>query len=140
VLLAADEATGLVDETRVAQAIVGASADINGILFRRYTSAELGRLDADSGEILKTYAVDIALYRVALSFARSNERIKETRDAAIEALKAIASGQGGLTFTGGSGAGGDAPSEADGPPAGSPNEVVAIGNERMLTRDRLRGL
>jgi phage gp36-like protein len=138
VLLAADETTGVVDEARVVQAIIGASADINGILFRRYTSAELARLDTDSAEILRTYAIDIALYRVALSFARSSERLKETRDAAIEALKAIASGAGGLTFTGGSGAGD--PVETGTPSAGSPNEVLLAGPERMFTRDRLRGL
>jgi phage gp36-like protein len=137
VLLAADEATGEVDEARVVNAITGASADINGILFRRYTSAELSRLDADSAEILRTYAIDISLYRVALSFARSSERLKETRDAAIEALKAIASGAGGLTFMGGGA--GDLAYPAM-PSTSSPNEVLLAGPERMFTRDRLKGL
>lgn len=140
VLLAADETTGLVDGTRVEQAIVGATADIHGILFRRYTTAELTRLDAASLEILRTYAIDIALYRVALSFARSNERIKEARDAAISRLEAIADGKGGLSFTPPA-AGGDPIGDGGVPVAGptSPNEVVMVAPERVLTRDRLRG-
>lgn len=136
VLLAADETTGEVDAARVEEAIKGATSDINGILFRRYTAADLTRLDADSLDILKTYAIDISLYRVALSFARSNERIKEGRDAALEALRAIAKGDGGLTFL--------PPPGNSGPIAGvegpnSPNEAVVNASPRVFTRDRLRG-
>lgn len=139
VLLAADETTGLVDEVRVAQALAGASADINGVLFGRYTAGELARVGPDSAEILRTYAIDIALYRVALSFARSSDRLKEMRDAAIETLKLIAKGTGGLTFEGSSGGTGEASDPASGG-AASPNEVLVVGAERMMSRDRLRGL
>lgn len=136
VLLAADEDTGTLDESRVAAALEAADADINGILFARYTPAELARLDAASRAIVKTYAIDIALYRVALSFARSSDRLEEQFDAAIARLTAIAKGAGGLTFT----SGGD----DDGPGAGgaalSPNEAVIEAPERLFTRERMRGL
>ena len=135
VLLAADEDTGELDGARVAAALEAADADINGILFARYTPGELVRLDTASRAIVKTYAIDIALYRVALSFARSSERLEEQFDAAIARLTAIAKGAGGLTFN----AGGD----GDGPGAGgaalSPNEAVIEAPERMFTRERMRG-
>lgn len=139
VLLAADEATGLVDEVRVEAALQAADADIHAILFGRYQPAELARLDAASRIVLTTYAVDIGLYRVALSFSRSNERVKQQRDAAIERLTAIATGKGGLSFEpsgGGDVAGGGSVL----PGSIGPNEVVLVGPERVLTRDRMRGL
>jgi phage gp36-like protein len=136
VLLAADEDTGVLDAGRVAGALEAADADINGILFARYTTAELARLDAASRAIVKTYAIDIALYRVALSFARSSERLEEQFDAAIARLTAIAKGAGGLTFNAGDG-------DDDGPGAGgaslSPNEAVVEAPERLFTRERMRG-
>lgn len=136
VLLGADEDTGALDEARVARAIEAAAADMNGILFRRYTSAQLARLDDPSRAILRTYGIDIALYRVAVSAARSSERLKEGYDAAITRLTAIAEGKGGLSFEGAAGGadGGELPT---GP--ASPNEAIVIAPERILTRDRLRG-
>ncbi|MFG1207007.1 gp436 family protein [Xanthobacter flavus] len=137
ILLGADEATGELDEDRVNRAIVAAGADINGILFRRYTPAELANLTPDSQAILRTYAIDIALYRVALAFSRSSERVKDARDDAIKSLQAIASGAGGLTFEAPSSGGAGAVPGAEA--SGSPNEAVVVAPERLFTRDRLRG-
>lgn len=135
ILLAADENSGIVDDGRVSAALVDASAEVRAILKARYSSAELGRLDSESLDTLRFYTIDVALYRIALSFARSNERIKERYEAAIKRLEAIAAGKGGLSFEGGTG--GDDPS-LTGP--ASPNEVIVDVPERMFTRDRLRGL
>lgn len=135
ILLAADENTGVVDTGRVTAALADASAEVRAILKARYSSPELSRLDAESLDTLRFYTIDVALYRVALSFARSNERIKERYEAAIKRLEAIASGKGGLSFEGGSA--GDDP--AIGGPT-SPNEVLVDVPERVFTRDRLRGL
>ncbi|QFS97564.1 hypothetical protein FIV06_09035 [Labrenzia sp. THAF191b] len=136
ILLAADENDGSVDADRVAGALASASTEIRGILKARYGSNDLNNLDADSLELLKVYAIDIGLYRIALSFSRSNDQIKDRYEAAIKRLEAIASGKGGLSFEpsgsdGGSSNGSDALS--------SPNEVLIDAPERVFTRDRLRG-
>lgn len=136
ITLAADETTGDVDQNRVTAALADASTEVRGILKARYSTKELENLDEDSQGILLVYTIDIALYRVALSFSRSNERIKERYDMAIKRLEAIASGKGGLSFLpGSSGASSD-----DDPAVTSPNEVLIDAPERVFTRDRFRGL
>ena len=130
-LLAADEATGLRDDARITLALADASLEIRAILQARYSPADLASLDAGSLELLRVYCMDIALYRISLSFARSNEAIRERYDASIRRLEAIAAGKGALTFTGGGGAGG-----ADMGSVGQ-NEVVLVAPERMLSRERL---
>lgn len=134
-VLAADEVTRERDDARIEAALLDASAEIRVILMARYSRDEITRLDADSAEALRIYATDIALYRVALSFSRSNERIKERYDVAIKRLEAIAAGRAALTFEGGSA------SSQFGDPVGdlSPNEVLIDASPRVMTRDRLRG-
>jgi len=132
-VLAADETTRLRDDARITTALADASAEIRGILFARYTPAELGSPTPESAEILSLYCIDIALYRVALSFGRSNERVKERYDAAIARLTAIAAGKGALTFEGTSAG----TVEAGG--TSSPGEVLIDAPERLMTRDRLKG-
>ena len=134
ILLAADEGTGIRDDARVESAIADASAEMRAILKARYTPEEIGRFDDDSRETLKVYAMDIALYRIALTFSRSNEKIKERYDAAIKRLEAIASGKGALTVDGSGDAAGDGIGEV------APNEAVVDANPRVFTRDRLRGM
>jgi phage gp36-like protein len=131
-LLAADENTGLRDDARIGLAIEDATTEIVAILQARYSTADLGNLDATSLGIVKVYCMDIALYRIALAFSRSSETIKERYEASIKRLEAIAAGKGALTIVGsGSGDGSD--------PAGSidQNEVVITAPERMFTRSRL---
>ncbi|HEY0328821.1 MAG TPA: phage protein Gp36 family protein [Rhodopseudomonas sp.] len=136
-ILAADETSRVRDDSRIEAALDDGSAEVRAILAARYTRDELARIDDDSRAALRIYTTDIALYRVALSFGRSNERVKERYDVAIARLQAIAKGSAALTFDGPGGRG----SGAAGEPAGavSPNEAIVIANDRVLTRDRLRG-
>ncbi|KPF98811.1 hypothetical protein IP86_10805 [Rhodopseudomonas sp. AAP120] len=136
-VLAADETTRVRDDSRIEAALVDGTAEVRAILAARYTRDELERIDDDSRGILRIYTTDIALYRVALSFGRSNERVKERYDVAIARLQAIAKGNAALTFDGpgGGGSGGG----LQPPGTVSPNEAIVISAERVLTRDRLRG-
>lgn len=137
-VLAADETTRLQDDSRIEAALVDATAEVRAILAARYTRDELERIDDDSRGILRLYTIDIALYRVALSFGRTNERVKERYDVAIARLQAIARGTAALTFDG-PGGGGSGSAGAEPPGAVSPNEAIVIANDRVLTRERLRG-
>lgn len=133
-LLAADENTGERDDARIDLALSDASREIRAILQARYSPSELASLDAESLGILSVYCMDIALYRIALSFSRTSDIIKERYEASIKRLEAIASGKGALTFTGSAGGGG-----GDGGAPGSigQNEVVMTAPERIFTRERL---
>lgn len=135
-VLAADEMTGVRDDVRIQNALDDASAEMRGILKARYSAAELERLDADSRETLRVYAMQIALYLVSLSFARQTETIQERYNRAIKRLEAIAAGKGAVSFDpDGSGAGtGESTSTA------SPNEVLIDVPERVFTRRHTRGL
>jgi phage gp36-like protein len=134
VLLAADETTGLRDDARVEAALLDASAEMRGILQARYTPADLDALDELSREILAVYAMDVALYRVALSFSRSSDRLKESYDNAVKRLEAIAGGKGGLTVI--SGGAGSSIATTDDVGEIGPNGVVIDVPERIFTRDR----
>lgn len=134
-VLAADETTRVRDDLRIEAALVDAALEIRAILSARYTRAELEALDTDSRAVLSIYQIDIALYRVALSYNRGNERVKERYDLAIKRLEAIAAGKGALTFEGAAG-GGAAPGE---PTTIGPGEAVVEAPQRVFTRDRLRG-
>ncbi|PZA12464.1 DUF1320 domain-containing protein [Rhodopseudomonas palustris] len=136
-VLAADETTRVRDDSRIEAALGDGTAEVRAILSARYTRDELERIDNDSREVLRIYTIDIALYRVALSFGRSNERVEKRYDVAIARLQAIAKGTAALTFDGPGGGG----TGGAGEPAGavSPNEAIVVANERVLTRDRLRG-
>lgn len=139
-VLAADETTRQRDDTRIEAALVDASAEMRVTLFARYTREDLARIDDDSRQVLRLYAIDIALYRVALSYGRGNERIKERYDVATKRLDAIAAGKGALTFDGPGGGGvpgGGMPGE---PSTVGPAEPLIAAPERIFTRDRLRGL
>lgn len=134
-LLAADETTGLRDDVRIGHALSDSSIEIRAILAARYSAAELASLDAASLEVLRVYCADMTLYRVALSFARSSEAIKERYDQAVKRLEAIAAGKGALSTTGSASGG---PADGDQLPDGvGQNEVVVVGPERVFTRERL---
>ncbi|PWV97712.1 phage gp36-like protein [Hoeflea marina] len=136
IVLAADEDTGQRDDARIEAALRDASSEVRGVLKARYGLDELTRLDEDSLGTLRLYTIDIALYRVAIAFSRSSERLEDRYNAAIKRLEAISAGRGGLSFING---------EAGGVPAGgasssSPNQVLIEAPARIFTRDRLRGL
>lgn len=133
-LVAADEQTGLRDDTRIEAGLGDASIEIRAILAARYSAADLSALDADSLALLKIYAIDIAFYRIALDFSRSTENIKERYDQAVKRLEAIAAGKGALTTTVPAPGGDD--TSVDVGDIGQ-NEVVLTAPERMFTRERL---
>ncbi|CAA0101287.1 Uncharacterised protein [Starkeya nomas] len=139
-ILAANEETRERDDARIEASLIDASAEMRVVLFARYSRAELERIDDDGREALRIYATDIALYRVALSFGRGNERVKERYDIAIKRLEAIAAGKGALTFDGPGGGGlpgGGMPGE---PNSVGPAEPIVVAPDRLFTRDRMRGL
>ncbi|WP_288579839.1 phage protein Gp36 family protein [uncultured Methylobacterium sp.] len=134
-VLAADEKTREVDAVRVDAACLDASVEIRGILASRYTPDDLERVDAESAAVLRLYAIDIALYRVSLSFGRSSETVEKRYGAAIARLRDMAVGKGALNVTPAGG-----PATAAGPAtSGSPNEVVIDAPERLFTRRRFGG-
>ncbi|GJD93361.1 phage protein Gp36 family protein [Methylobacterium iners] len=134
-VLAADETTRQVDPVRVEAACADVSSEIRAILAARYTGEDLDRLDAESRSVLRLYAIDMALYRVALSFGRQTEAIQVRYATAVKRLEGIAAGRGALNFEGGS-----ASAPAGEPTtSGSPNEVVIDAPERLFTRRRFGG-
>lgn len=135
-VLAADETTRQVDPVRVDAACADASVEIRGILASRYTPEDLGRVDAEGQALLRLYAIDITLYRVALSFGRSTETIEKRYAAAVKRLQDMAQGKGALTVAPAPGA----EPVGDGPVSvGSPNEVIINAPERLFTRRRFGG-
>lgn len=135
ITLAADETTGERDDVRIGHALADSSIEIRAILAARYSPAELASLDEASLAVLRVYCSDMALYRVALSFSRSSETIKERYDQAVKRLEAIAAGKGALSTTGGASGG---PAGGDALPDGvGQNEVVLVAPERVFTRERL---
>ncbi|MGF3027866.1 phage protein Gp36 family protein [Methylobacterium aquaticum] len=134
-VLAADEKTREIDAVRVDNACADASVEIRGILASRYTPDDLERVDAEGAAVLRLYAIDIALYRVSLSFGRSSETIEKRYAAAVARLRDMAAGKGALTVAPAGG-----PAAAEGPAtSGSPNEVVIDAPERLFTRRRFGG-
>lgn len=135
--LAADETTGIRDDARVEAVLGDVSVEIRSILLARYRGAELDNLDANATAVLRVYAMAMALYRVALSFSRSSERLEKGYDDAVKALQGLAAGKGALGTVGGDPAG--AP-PADGTATADNGRVLLEANERLFTRDRMRGL
>lgn len=135
--LAADEATGIRDDARILAVLGDVSVEIRSILLKRYRRAELDRLDDDARNTLRVYAMDMALYRVALSFSRSSERLEKGYDNAIKALRALTAGEGALGLIGDDPAA--APVDA-GEAAADNGRVLMETNERLFTRTRTRGL
>ncbi len=131
-LIAADEQTGVRDDSRIEKGLLDASIEVRAILAARYASAELAALDADSLDVLRLYTMDIAFHRIALAFSRSSENIKERYDQALKRLEAIAAGKGALTTT----LSGTGSSQNDAGDVGQ-NEVILEAPERMFTRERL---
>lgn len=131
--LCADEQTRLPDWARFDAALGDASTEIRAILAKRYSVEDFADIDDDSAALLKLFAIDMAMYRVALSFSRSTEQLKERYEVAVRRLEAVALGRGGLTFKTPSGV--NALGEG---PGTSPNEVIVIAPQRQLGRDDRR--
>lgn len=135
--LAADESTGERDDVRILAVLGDVSVEIRSILLKRYRRAELENLDDDARNTLRVYAMDMALYRVALSFSRSSERLKDGYDNALKALRGLTAGEGALGIIGGDPTPGPA---EDGTATADNGRVLMESNERLFTRNRMRGL
>jgi phage gp36-like protein len=132
-LLCADENTRLPDWSRFEAALSDVSMEIRIVLQARYTPARLAELDEESLGALKIFAVDMAMYRVAVAWSRTTDQLKARYDLAIARLEGIASGKkGALTFNGGAGAVDGVTSNA------SPGEALIVANERQFTRENAR--
>jgi phage gp36-like protein len=130
-LLCADEATRQPDWARFDAALSDVSMEARIILQGRYTPAQLADLDAESLGALKVFAIDMAMYRVAVAFARSTERLEKNYQTAVARLEGIAKGRGGLTFVSGAGA-------VDGETVStSPGEAIVVAPERQFSREKM---
>ena len=132
-LLCANENTRLPDWSRFEAALSDVSMEIRIVLQARYTPARLSELDQESLGALKIFAIDMAMYRVAVAWSRTTEQLKARYDLAVARLEGIASGKkGALTFVDGAGA-------VDGVASNSsPGEALIVANERQFTRDNAR--
>ncbi len=128
-LVTIDETLGGRDEAKIAASLDDASAIVDSYCGRRYA---LPLALADAGARLVTgYVCDIALARLATTAGRMSEIIKARNDAAFAWLRDVAAARADLPVAGVSGA----PSA---PPI-TPNEAVLVADERVFTRDTLRG-
>lgn len=137
-VLAADETTGVRDDARIEAVLVDVTVQITGILLARYRRDELARLDTDSLALLRSYAIPMSLYAVALSFSRSSDTVKDRADRAVADLRAIVKGGGALTFDPDPNA--QPITNEPGEAAVSNTAVLIEGNERLFTRSRTREL
>lgn len=132
-LLCADETTRQPDWARFAAALADVSMEIRIILQGRYMPEQLADLDPESLGALKIFAIDMAMYRVAVAYARSTERLEKVYETAVARLEGIVKGRGGLTFVTGAGS-------VDGERVStSPGEAIVIAPERQFTRDKMGG-
>lgn len=134
-VLAADERTRQVEPDRVDRALEDVSTEIRALLGSRYTADQLGRLDEAGAALLKLFALDMALFRVAYP-PRVTEAIRGRYDTAVARLRDLGRGIGALTIApdpGGTTAPGDPA------PHGAANEVLIRANERLFTRRRFAG-
>ena len=131
--LCADEQTRLPDWTRFDAALGDVATEIRSILAKRYSTEDFADIDDDSAALLKLFSIDMAMYRVALSYSRSTEQLKERYEVAVKRLIEMSLGRGSLTFNTPSGVN----SLGEGPGT-APNEVLVIAPKRQFGRDDRR--
>lgn len=132
-VLCADEASRQPDWSRFDAALGDASTEIRAILASRYNAQLIAGVDDDALGFLALCAIDIAMYRVALSYSRSTEQIRERYDAIVRRLEGIAKGVGALNPAAAATLGAD-------DPASSPQFVVMMDAPPNFGRQRLRDL
>lgn len=136
--LAADEDTGIRDDARIEAVLHDVTVEIRAILLARYSRADLGNLDEDGRDALRVFAMAMALYRVALSFSRSSERLEKGYADAVKRLEGIAAGKGALNTVADAT---DSATPVEPGLAGADNGTVLVeSNERLFTRTRMWGL
>jgi phage gp36-like protein len=116
---------GIVDSAAVARALTSASGEIDTYLAARY-SLPL----AEVPEFLVQLAVDIGLYRLALSSDVQSEEHRKRYDDALGHLRRIAEGKAALVFTA-------TPATGDIDVSGA-QPIVSGGPEKLFTRENTR--
>ena len=119
---------GIVDSAAVARALTSASGEIDTYLAARY-SLPL----AEVPEFLVQLAVDIGLYRLALSSDVQSEEHRKRYDDALGHLKRIARGEAALVFT-------PVPPVDGQPDVSAAQPIVSGGPAKLFTRDLTRDL
>ncbi|MDQ1847673.1 DUF1320 domain-containing protein [Gemmobacter fulvus] len=119
-----DDGTGVIDDTRIQDALDDASAEIDSYIAKAVTLplAEVPR-------ILKVICRDLALHRLYVNIGHSMEARRSLRDDAISYLRSVARGEAAL---------GDGGSVIA-PEITTPGIAMTEGPDRQMTRDRLRG-
>lgn len=118
----------VLDTAAIASALELATSEINSKLSIRYPVP----LPVVSDDI-KRICIDIAVYRLALSADALTKEIERRYEIAREDLMAMAKGTIGIGI----------PSADPKPAAGSDligGEIMVSGNDRLMTRQQLRGL
>ncbi|WP_296639187.1 gp436 family protein [Roseinatronobacter sp.] len=130
-LVVADrDGDGVADSAAVARALSAATDEIDSYLAVRYTLP----LPMVPG-ILRQFAVDIALYRLALGADVLSEEHRRRYEDALGALKRIAKGEAALVLPADPNADPDSPTADQGP-----RPIVTGGPERIFSRDQMKGL
>lgn len=123
-----DDGSGLVDDSRIQDALDDGSAEIDSYIAKALKDGALERVKAEPPRILKTICRDLALHRLYVNIGHSMEARKSLREDAISFLKSVAKGDAAL------GDGGDVAPEIT-----TPGVAMTDGAERQLTRDSLKG-
>ena len=123
---------GNVDSAAVDRALSSASDEIDSYLATRYPVPL-----AEVPGIVTQYAVDVALYRLALSAEVLTEELRRRYEDTIAALKRIAKGEQALVLPVDPGESGEelGTNSSDGP-----TPIIAGGPERLFSRDQTRDL
>ena len=126
VQLADDDGNGVADVGVVDEARLGAEGEVNSYLGRRYSTPIDLTIHPDLADVLATFTLDLAEYRLRLRRPPVSEDARRRRDQAIEWLTRVADGRIELPS-----AVGVAASIARGAIA------ATTGEKRLLTRDEL---
>jgi len=131
-MVAADDGLSVRNHQRINSAIADADAMINSYIAKRYPMPL--NASPDGFAILRKISADLAIYALATSADRMIELIQKRHETAMGFLRDVAAGKaeiGTLTadFAGGVG-----------PETVTANEAVLVGNERMFSRQSLRGM
>ncbi len=132
VLYVADrDGDGVADVAAVARALDQASDEIDSFVGVRHVLP----LPVVPG-ILRQHAVDIAVYRLALSRNVLTDEHRVRYEDALGSLKRISEGKASLNLPVSADPGGD----EDGDDYGGPQPIVSAGPPRLFSREKMRGV
>lgn len=125
-LAAWDDAAQARNEGRIADALTGAAALIDGYLAKRY---ELPLNPApDGAKLLADLNCDLAVARLSVTPGTRNEIVADAEKRALQFLRDVADGRAAISLI-----------DATGEPIG-PEETVLVSDLRDFTRRKLRAL